>query len=48
MAEETDLSKVEPEKTAELRAILRTWREQVGARMMEPNPQYADDQSPWD
>ena len=39
-AEEHDLAAAQPEKTAELRAKLRTWREKVGAQLPTPNPDY--------
>jgi len=48
VAEEDDLSRVEPDKTAELRSLLQAWRKNVSARMMEPNPEYVDGRSPWD
>jgi arylsulfatase A-like enzyme len=40
LEEEHDLATQEPEKTLELRKMLQTWRQSVGARMMPPNPQY--------
>jgi hypothetical protein len=38
--EENDLAEEEPEKVKELRAMLGSWRESVGAKMMSPNPNY--------
>ena len=40
LKEENDLSKAMPEKVNELRAMLKQWRTDVGAKMMEPNPGY--------
>ena len=40
MEEQHDLSPSEPEKVKELQDMLRQWRERVGAKMMEPNPEY--------
>jgi len=34
------LSKIEVEKARELKAKLDKWREEVGAQMMKPNPDY--------
>ena len=36
----TDLSKAQPKKTNELREILHTWRKEINAQIMEPNPEY--------
>jgi arylsulfatase A-like enzyme len=38
--EEQDLAAKNPEKVRELRARLEAWRQQVGARLPKPNPQY--------
>ncbi|MDF1800473.1 MAG: sulfatase [Planctomycetota bacterium] len=38
--ESQDLAAAEPERTAHLRAQLAAWREQVGARLPEPNPDF--------
>ncbi len=35
-----DLAAAQPQKTAELRARLRAWRESVGAQLPTPNPNY--------
>jgi arylsulfatase A-like enzyme len=40
IGEQNDLSQIEPEKVARLRTMLRAWREEVSARMTEPNPEY--------
>ena len=40
VGEQNDLSRIEPDNVARLRAMLRVWREDVSARMMEPNPEY--------
>jgi arylsulfatase A-like enzyme len=40
IAEQNDLSKIEIEKTKELTEKLHQWRKKVGAKMMEPNPDY--------
>ncbi len=40
IGEQNDLSRTKPEKVAQLRAMLRAWRKDVSARMMEPNPDY--------
>ena len=40
IGEQNNLSKTEPEKAAELRSMLHTWRQDVSARMMKPNPDY--------
>lgn len=39
-SEEKNLAKDHPDKTAELLADLRKWREDVGAQMMSPNPKF--------
>ncbi len=41
VGETTNLALAEPAKTAELLAKLRAWRDDVGADLMKPNPQYA-------
>jgi arylsulfatase A-like enzyme len=38
--EQNNLSDSMPEKVIELRAFLKSWRDKVGAKMMEPNPDY--------
>ena len=40
LGEQHDLSKTEPAKVTELRALLHTWRKDVSAAMMPPNPDY--------
>ena len=40
IGETTDRSHAEPARTAELHARLRTWRDEVGADPMRPNPEY--------
>jgi hypothetical protein len=35
------IKKTDIKKTEELTEKLRQWREKVGAKMMEPNPDYA-------
>ncbi len=40
LGETTNLAKDQPAKLAELRAELESWRQQVGAERMEPNPDY--------
>jgi hypothetical protein len=40
IGEQNDLSKTDIEKTKELTEKLHQWREKVGAKMMEPNPDY--------
>ena len=47
IGEQNDLARVNPTKTAELRRQLHAWRERVGARMMEPNPDYDPGRYPW-
>ena len=38
--EKKDLAAAQPQKTAELRARLKAWREAVGAQLPTPNPNY--------
>ena len=45
IGEQNDLSETQPDKAAELRAMLHSWRERVSARMMEPNPDYVPAES---
>lgn len=40
IAEQHDLSALEPGKVIELRRMLHSWRESTGAKMMELNPDY--------
>ncbi|MEM7371716.1 MAG: sulfatase [Bacteroidota bacterium] len=40
IGEQHDLAAAEPEKVNELKAMLHKWREDVGANMMPPNPEY--------
>lgn len=40
IGEQNDLSKTKPDKVAELRTMLHTWRDNVAARMMPTNPDY--------
>ena len=40
IGEQNDISAAEPEKTAELRAMLHAWRNDVSANIMPPNPDY--------
>ncbi len=40
IGEQRDLAASEPAKAAELRDMLHAWREKVGARMQQPNPDY--------
>ncbi len=40
IGEQNDLAASEPEKASELRALLHKWREDIGANMMPPNPDY--------
>ncbi len=40
IGEQNDLSQAEPQRVAQLRSMLHAWREDVSARMMEPNPEY--------
>ncbi|MEZ4826444.1 MAG: sulfatase [Bacteroidia bacterium] len=41
--EQTDISQSNPETTRELTALLESWRQSVGAEMMDPNPEYDPD-----
>lgn len=38
--EQNDLSRQQPEKADELKAMLHQWRKAIGAQMMGPNPSY--------
>lgn len=40
LSETENLTESEPEKLTELRSDLERWRQEVGAEMMEPNPDY--------
>ena len=40
IGEQKDLSESMPEKTTELRKMLHSWRAEVDAKMMQPNPSY--------
>ena len=40
LSETTNLAKKESMKLAEMRKELEAWRTEVGAEMMEPNPDY--------
>ncbi|MDA0195131.1 MAG: sulfatase [Bacteroidetes bacterium] len=40
IGEQNDLAASEPEKVRELKAMLQKWREDIGANMMPPNPNY--------
>jgi hypothetical protein len=40
IGEQNDLSKIEIDKTKELRDKLHQWLKNVGAKMMKPNPNY--------
>jgi len=40
IGEQRDLAASQPAKAAELRDMLHAWREKVGARMQQPNPDY--------
>jgi len=40
VGEQNDLSKTEPERVSKLRSMLHSWRKDVAARMMPPNPGY--------
>jgi arylsulfatase A-like enzyme len=42
LGEQHDLAAEMPEKAAELRRMLREWREEVGAVMPQPNPNWKD------
>ncbi len=43
IGEQNDLSKKEPGKVKELRAMLHQWRKSVGAKMLVPNPDFSPD-----
>jgi arylsulfatase A len=45
IGEQNDLSAIEPEKVNELKKKLHNWRESIGARMMEENPNYDNESS---
>ncbi|MDQ2658304.1 MAG: sulfatase [Bacteroidota bacterium] len=47
LGELNDISKQNPEKVKELKAMLHKWRESVNARMMPPNPNYVAEHEPW-
>jgi arylsulfatase A-like enzyme len=38
--EKRDLSRTMPEKVVEMRKMLHEWRTRIGAKMMEPNPEF--------
>jgi arylsulfatase A-like enzyme len=40
IGEQHDLSRSEPDRTAQLRTMLHSWRQDVSARMMASNPNY--------
>ena len=44
IGETKDLSKAMPDKVAELRKMLHTWRQDVDAKMMSPNPNFKERQ----
>ena len=46
IGEQNDLSGTEPEKVVELRTLLKSWRKDVYARMMVPNPDYVPAKQP--
>jgi len=46
--EQYDLSKTQPEKAKELKALLDQWRKDVNAQMMPPNPDYDPKANPGD
>lgn len=46
--EQNDLSKKEPQKAKELKALLDKWRKNVNADMMSPNPNYRPEANPKD
>ena len=46
VGEQNDLAQTEPEKVDELRAMLHAWREDVSAKMMPPNPDFAQEEEP--
>lgn len=45
IGESRDLSREHPDRTEQLHAALVSWRENIGARMPTPNPEYAPDQA---
>ena len=47
IGEQNDLSKIEVEKTKELKTKLDQWRKDVGAQMMKPNPDYDPSTDLW-
>lgn len=47
IGESVDLADAMPEKTAELLAKLRGWRERVGAQEMTPNPDFDPERAHW-
>ena len=51
IGELNDISKIEIEKTKDLKLKLKNWREKVNARMMKKNPNYDKDfdrnTNPW-
>jgi hypothetical protein len=51
IGELNDISKIEIEKTRDLKLKLKNWREKVNARMMKKNPNYDKDfdrnTNPW-
>jgi arylsulfatase A len=40
IGEQNDLMATEPDKANDLKKLLHNWRESVGAKMMEENPNY--------
>ena len=40
IGEQHDLAATNPEKAAELKEMLHQWKDKIGARMMEPNPEF--------
>jgi len=40
IGETSDLADSEPARLAELHGMLKTWRKEVGADQMRPNPEY--------
>jgi arylsulfatase A len=40
IGEQNNLVEIEPEKVNELKKLLSNWRESIGAKMMEENPNY--------
>lgn len=47
IGELNDISKQQPEKVKELLSMLHKWRKDVGAQMMQPNPDYKPNMEPW-